>query len=105
RRRHTRFSRDWSSDVCSSDLMHLLVMMLISTNQVMITKVGHGKTVMTMSCQLLSLVLTTKLINTKLEMITMHRLINHLLGTKLDSVRLETGMMLSGYSMLLQVLV
>src|SRR5690606_39340504 len=23
RRRHTRFSRDWSSDVCSSDLHHL----------------------------------------------------------------------------------
>src|SRR5690606_30957197 len=23
RRRHTRFSRDWSSDVCSSDLAHL----------------------------------------------------------------------------------
>src|SRR5690606_41046020 len=23
RRRHTRFSRDWSSDVCSSDLMNL----------------------------------------------------------------------------------
>src|SRR5690606_40990001 len=23
RRRHTRFSRDWSSDVCSSDLCHL----------------------------------------------------------------------------------
>src|SRR5690606_41029197 len=23
RRRHTRFSRDWSSDVCSSDLGHL----------------------------------------------------------------------------------
>src|SRR5690606_40836493 len=22
RRRHTRFSRDWSSDVCSSDLQH-----------------------------------------------------------------------------------
>src|SRR5690606_40931175 len=22
-RRHTRFSRDWSSDVCSSDLKHL----------------------------------------------------------------------------------
>src|SRR5690606_40459584 len=22
RRRHTRFSRDWSSDVCSSDLRH-----------------------------------------------------------------------------------
>src|SRR5690606_40839677 len=24
RRRHTRFSRDWSSDVCSSDLMAVL---------------------------------------------------------------------------------
>src|SRR5436309_11842912 len=23
RRRHTRFSRDWSSDVCSSDLGHI----------------------------------------------------------------------------------
>src|SRR5690606_39379163 len=26
RRRHTRFSRDWSSDVCSSDLALLLVL-------------------------------------------------------------------------------
>src|SRR5690606_39900159 len=25
RRRHTRFSRDWSSDVCSSDLVYLKV--------------------------------------------------------------------------------
>src|SRR5215475_16194927 len=25
RRRHTRFSRDWSSDVCSSDLLALVV--------------------------------------------------------------------------------
>src|SRR5690606_40321377 len=25
RRRHTRFSRDWSSDVCSSDLLHHLL--------------------------------------------------------------------------------
>src|SRR4249919_1791983 len=24
RRRHTRFSRDWSSDVCSSDLEHVM---------------------------------------------------------------------------------
>src|SRR5690606_39695189 len=24
-RRHTRFSRDWSSDVCSSDLQHSLI--------------------------------------------------------------------------------
>src|SRR5690606_41178313 len=26
RRRHTRFSRDWSSDVCSSDLEHPVVL-------------------------------------------------------------------------------
>src|SRR5690606_41184819 len=25
RRRHTRFSRDWSSDVCSSDLLRTLI--------------------------------------------------------------------------------
>src|SRR5690606_40355530 len=25
RRRHTRFSRDWSSDVCSSDLPHIAI--------------------------------------------------------------------------------
>src|SRR5205809_1873214 len=25
RRRHTRCSRDWSSDVCSSDLLHFLI--------------------------------------------------------------------------------
>src|SRR5690606_40177204 len=28
RRRHTRFSRDWSSDVCSSDLLELGLAML-----------------------------------------------------------------------------
>src|SRR5690606_41401523 len=27
RRRHTRFSRDWSSDVCSSDLGHMNVLL------------------------------------------------------------------------------
>src|SRR5690606_40135777 len=26
RRRHTRFSRDWSSDVCSSDLTEMIVL-------------------------------------------------------------------------------
>src|SRR5207302_8351319 len=31
RRRHTRFSRDWSSDVCSSDLVPILVLVLIAT--------------------------------------------------------------------------
>src|SRR5690606_40518056 len=28
RRRHTRFSRDWSSDVCSSDLIYFQVVLL-----------------------------------------------------------------------------
>src|SRR5690606_40507309 len=30
RRRHTRFSRDWSSDVCSSDLRSSRVVVLVS---------------------------------------------------------------------------
>src|SRR5690606_40417098 len=29
RRRHTRFSRDWSSDVCSSDLLFALLAMVV----------------------------------------------------------------------------
>src|SRR6266511_5718233 len=29
RRRHTRFSRDWSSDVCSSDLLRWLTQWLV----------------------------------------------------------------------------
>src|SRR5690606_39584392 len=32
RRRHTRFSRDWSSDVCSSDLGLESVEFLVTTN-------------------------------------------------------------------------
>src|SRR5690606_40278642 len=39
RRRHTRFSRDWSSDVCSSDLTHILGQ--IRTGQ----RVDHFQTV------------------------------------------------------------
>src|SRR5690606_40913442 len=31
RRRHTRFSRDWSSDVCSSDLKHLFITLCFLT--------------------------------------------------------------------------
>src|SRR5690606_39829833 len=31
RRRHTRFSRDWSSDVCSSDLSAMLTAVMISS--------------------------------------------------------------------------
>src|SRR5690606_41025521 len=33
RRRHTRFSRDWSSDVCSSDLPLLLVVIIVLIQQ------------------------------------------------------------------------
>src|SRR5690606_12817175 len=29
RRRHTRFSRDWSSDVCSSDLLFAVILMVL----------------------------------------------------------------------------
>src|SRR5690606_5393851 len=36
RRRHTRFSRDWSSDVCSSDLGRLLGFLLVGTIFVLI---------------------------------------------------------------------
>src|SRR5207302_7585623 len=31
RRRHTRFSRDWSSDVCSSDLIRCPVRLVVGT--------------------------------------------------------------------------
>src|SRR5690606_40615235 len=48
-RRHTRFSRDWSSDVCSSDLSHTMIGTLetelgefIRTN--VITAVAPSKT-------------------------------------------------------------
>src|SRR5690606_41127580 len=34
RRRHTRFSRDWSSDVCSSDLKQISKMPLVAHNSV-----------------------------------------------------------------------
>src|SRR5690606_39276885 len=30
RRRHTRFSRDWSSDVCSSDLLQVFLALLLA---------------------------------------------------------------------------
>src|SRR5690606_41036897 len=33
RRRHTRFSRDWSSDVCSSDLSHCRTMLFTYPHQ------------------------------------------------------------------------
>src|SRR5690606_29371924 len=35
RRRHTRFSRDWSSDVCSSDLKRKTVILLIKRRSLM----------------------------------------------------------------------
>src|SRR5690606_39287383 len=38
RRRHTRFSRDWSSDVCSSDLKARKQAAIISVGRVMIVR-------------------------------------------------------------------
>src|SRR5437870_11435547 len=46
RRRHTRWPRDWSSDVCSSDLGALAVLCLVSTLAVadeMTCTAGDGK--------------------------------------------------------------
>src|SRR5690606_41154911 len=40
RRRHTRFSRDWSSDVCSSDLQSLKEMLLQVSQEF---KMGNGE--------------------------------------------------------------
>src|SRR5690606_39519094 len=40
RRRHTRFSRDWSSDVCSSDL-HGRVRFLTGLDEVVIPRLAH----------------------------------------------------------------
>src|SRR5690606_40791674 len=40
RRRHTRFSRDWSSDVCSSDLQHYA---FPSGNQMEALEIASGK--------------------------------------------------------------
>src|SRR5690606_40608395 len=41
RRRHTRFSRDWSSDVCSSDLGDVIVPYVIAA--CVIAALGHRK--------------------------------------------------------------
>src|SRR5690606_39787985 len=44
RRRHTRFSRDWSSDVCSSDLLSVLLGGIFVVEAVsVITQVGYFK--------------------------------------------------------------
>src|SRR5690606_39342571 len=46
RRRHTRFSRDWSSDVCSSDLRDLALaeFTLATWESVCLTFFGHVET-------------------------------------------------------------
>src|SRR5690606_3503023 len=33
RRRHTRFSRDWSSDVCSSDLVRFVIVIVVAAGE------------------------------------------------------------------------
>src|SRR5690606_40806777 len=45
RRRHTRFSRDWSSDVCSSDLLELATLKFIDAKEdiLIIGPPGTGK--------------------------------------------------------------
>src|SRR5690606_39662813 len=41
-RRHTRFSRDWSSDVCSSDLTCVGILVGFDHIQVMVADVSHA---------------------------------------------------------------
>src|SRR5690606_40670537 len=43
-RRHTSFSRDWSSDVCSSDLLELIVKMLTMSSVVSAPRPVHVMT-------------------------------------------------------------
>src|SRR6266511_5177128 len=43
RRRHTRFSRDWSSDVCSSDLIEVRVSERFRPDQLAVHRDGEGK--------------------------------------------------------------
>src|SRR5690625_7205873 len=43
RRRHTRWPRDWSSDVCSSDLRHIIIRTGYETDEVMVTFVTNTK--------------------------------------------------------------
>src|SRR5690606_40488731 len=42
RRRHTRFSRDWSSDVCSSDLGLTLLAVLVFHDVAQVAQVDRG---------------------------------------------------------------
>src|SRR5207302_4689961 len=42
RRRHTRFSRDWSSDVCSSDLARVLLIGESGTGKELLAAHIHG---------------------------------------------------------------
>src|SRR2546422_5560854 len=41
RRRHTRCSRDWSSDVCSSDLGGMQIALVVAANQFAVLGKGH----------------------------------------------------------------
>src|SRR5690606_39327269 len=41
RRRHTRFSRDWSSDVCSSDLVFNATLRLTSTRRQQVSQMHN----------------------------------------------------------------
>src|SRR5207302_6949694 len=43
RRRHTRFSRDWSSDVCSSDLRRLVRFLFDRSFSIQFTACGRAK--------------------------------------------------------------
>src|SRR5690606_41077648 len=47
RRRHTRFSRDWSSDVCSSDLNLELLQLILQGEGHQVSCVANGREAVT----------------------------------------------------------
>src|SRR5690606_13060320 len=53
RRRHTRFSRDWSSDVCSSDLPRIVVDADVGASGVLLEQPGEGESRVAVPLQVL----------------------------------------------------
>src|SRR5690606_40494249 len=52
RRRHTRFSRDWSADVCSSDLLHFVPTAILSRQVAVIRETAdHAALIMNLPGQ------------------------------------------------------
>src|SRR5690606_21582953 len=78
RRRHTRFSRDWSSDVCSSDLIQNILFVPIRIYRIHITGIGKQRNVyhqknQSLTARPITVITSTRLIHTS-PLSTLHRL-------------------------------